>query len=274
MESAQPVSRFRPIGRITIYLLAVAAVAAASFRCFGYLSLRSSASSEVAVTPYTIVKETYDFRQSESGDLVSKQTEAMRSDGAFVLVASIFGKLGLNSGETVRKITFPDGSVVSVFDSISTKTTWPHLSSTTLAAMKQNLLNPPSNCVRTRETLLGFETMSALQVATVRTGSLKQEGQEWVDWRAPQLGCALLKTQGHEQLPDGSAKLRTDVRLASLALGDPEATLFDTCSSCEELRPSEALRRIAARVGSPWDDRMQSSVQQQDLIYSGAKIRH
>src|SRR5579871_4866690 len=76
-----------------------------------------------------------------SGKLAFHKTEliARRSDGATALVESV-GPQG--STTFVRKLTYLDGTSLSVFDSLKLKTTWQPMTSINVGRQRQLVLSP------------------------------------------------------------------------------------------------------------------------------------
>jgi hypothetical protein len=217
---------------------------AAVVGCF-YLSrnldIGRIARAEVVVTPFVLEMESYSFESNPAGELISKSTIARRSDGATALVTTALGRVGLEAGETARKITLTDGTIFTLVDSIRAKTTWPRMSREQLAAMKARLVDPPKNCVFPGETLVGYKTVMNERVAAIRWPPMPK--YEHVDWRAPSLGCQSLGYTSYVKESDGNSRPRAEGRPTSLTLGEPDAGLFDLGTNHEELRPSERVRR-------------------------------
>ena len=226
------------------------------------------ARAQVAVAPFVLEMESYGFEDNPSGELVSKSTIARRSDGASVLVTTALGRVGLDMGETARKITLTDGTILTLSDSIRAKTTWPRPSSQQLAEMKTRLVDPPKNCVFRGETLVGYATVLGEKTTAVRWPPMAH--YENTDFRDPSLGCEKLGYRSYSKESDGSSRLQAEGRAISLTVGEPDVGLFDLGTNYAELKPSERLRRQVQRLGIPWDDNMQEYGVRMDRVYSGS----
>lgn len=215
------------------------------------LLIQHVAGAEIRVTPYVLQTETRSFDNDPDGELFSRRTLARRSDGASAIVFTDLGKIGFAAGETSRRVTLPDGSVIMLHDSISARSTSPPMSTQRLAWYKTRHLQPPQNCVFPGETLQGYEALLGQSTALVEHTST--DGYHVVYWRAPELGCENLRYRGDEKAPDGSRKLVTEMKAVTLRLEEPDPVLFDVREDYDQLKPSECLRRQTARLGIAWD---------------------
>src|SRR5690348_13067764 len=130
--------------RVTTFAFGVVGLAAICFFIGKNLEFVRIARAQTVVVPYQLQMEIYTFEQNPAGQLLVKETKARRTDGATVLTEDIFLPIG---ERTSRKITFADGTILSVNDSIAAKTTCHLASSSAVAAYKEQLINPPQACV-------------------------------------------------------------------------------------------------------------------------------
>jgi hypothetical protein len=199
---------------------------------------------------------------------MARETIARRSDGTSVLLTSVLGRVGLDSGETARKITFVDGRIVTVVDSVGAKTTWPRMSAQGIAQMKARLSHPPPNCVFPGDTLTGYGRVIGFETASVKW--LPIGNYEHTEWRAPGLGCQSLQYKIEVKGSDETLKLLAEGRATSLKVGEPDPQLFDEGVGYVELKPSDMLRRQVQKLGIPWDSDMQHWGEERDKVYLGS----
>lgn len=220
------------------------------------------------VTPYFLEMEATSFKVTE--DNVMRTTEARRSDGAVMVQSPTLGRLGLRAGETTREITFVDGTVVMIADSIAAKATFPAKNSND--RLPTSMLNPPANCVsQSAEKFVGNDNVMGQETAIV-TRSLANE--DFTFWRAPALGCLVLRYRVEIPQPNGSRKLQLEAKPLNLTLGEPDPRLFDLGESYAELKPSEIIRRQAQRVGLSWNEEIDRESQRSDQKYFKANGRN
>jgi hypothetical protein len=224
--------------------------------CFArILTIVPTTLAQDKITPYVVETEVYGFENDPHGALGIKTTFARRSDGATVRVENIGP---LKWGLTGRRITFIDGRSVSVVDAFRTRTTWPPVPPSALATFNARRLKGTPNCVRSpEETVLALDLVAGQSVVAVRT-DLSQGpvlGRE-TDWRAPGLGCLTLTYRVEDQKPDGSWWLRTEGKLVSLRLEEPDAKLFDDGAGYTEAKPSDIEKRLREIESSRVDDKL------------------
>lgn len=256
----------RFLGQKTKLAILGLAVASASFVVFDHFGVRSLAQSQIDVKPFVLRIDSYSFDQNPAGELLTRKTVARRSDGATVRIGTALGRTGLHAGETYRKIIFPDGTMMTVFDSISAQSTAPPLAPLVLARWKERLVRPPDNCVFPGETLVGHGEIAGLKVAIVKwppNGDL----EDLTQWRAPELACEGLQLRVEAIQGDGTRGLRTEARLVSLELREPDQGLFEAGRNYAEMAPSEAFRRVTTRLGIPWSEEFQRAAEKEDRIY-------
>lgn len=253
------------IGFLTVALMTVCFLVSRS------LTIGRVLKAEVSVTPYSVEIEAYTFEDNPNGEIFNRRVDARRSDGTTMFRDTLFGLVGYQAGETARKITFTDGSSLTLFDSIAMKATWPRLSTDAIRRMRAQLTNPPPDCLGPGETLLGYGEVLGERVAIVKGRPI--DANEFTAWKAPRLGCKSLQHRIEAQQPDGSRKLVTLGRAVSLQVGEPDSSLFDEGVTYSEARPSESLRKVAQKLGLPWDDNLQKEGEHLDNRYSRGVAR-
>ncbi|MGH9469666.1 MAG: hypothetical protein ACRD1N_04900 [Terriglobia bacterium] len=210
------------------------------------------------------------FPGSPNHKIISTRTEARRSDGASVLVTTILGLAGLNAGATARKITFMNGRVITLIDSISAKTTWPRQNAEAVTRVKQFLLNPPENCIfRSNERLLRYEVVLGQKAAVVSQQPLP-DGTDThsIKWRALALSCATLKYELVEPGSNGSERVLSEETAISLKVGEPSAALFDDGANYTEMSQSGLVYAEANHLGISTAG-LGAWAQRADSIYTG-----
>jgi hypothetical protein len=104
---------------------------------------------------------------------------------------------------------------------------------------------------------VGEDTVAGQEVVVVERELPTGEGQpkrKETDWRAPALGCQTLTYKVEDQQADGSWWLRTEGRVVSLTLEEPDPKLFDDGADYTEAKPSEVQRKLLEIQGIPVDD--------------------
>lgn len=243
------------------------------FHLANSITVWRAAQAEIRVAPFVLDVRSYTFEENPDGVLLSVRREARRSDGTKALSTTALGRVGLQAGETARKITYLDGGTVTLVDSIAVKTTWPRRTTLETAQMKAALLNPPTNCVYAGETLLGYGTVLGQHVAIVKQRPVSAlDDEETISWRAPTLGCQEVQYRVEAKEQDDSLKLLARGEPVALKLGDPDPSLFDEGTNYAEVKPSERLRRQVSRLGIAWDSDMEAWGEEMDKIYSRTSI--
>lgn len=220
------------------------------------------------ITPFVLETEVYGFENDPHGALGIKTTFARRSDGAFVRVENV-GPLKL--GITGRMIRFMDGRSMTVVDAFKTKTTWSPVRADQLERFNAQRLRGSPDCLRVAgEVRSGHDILAGQHVVVVRNDQLG--GGSYVtretDWRAPELGCQTLTYRVEDQKPDGTWRLLTEGRSASLRLEEPDPKLFDQGADYAEAKPSEVHRKILEMQGTPVDEATwREQAEQMDRAY-------
>ncbi len=251
--------------------LYVAGIVVAGLVCFFLtktLTFTQIATGDISVAPFTQERESYSFENDPKGSLVSKETVAMRADGAEAILTTAMGNVGLDQGFSARKVVFPDGRMLTLMDWIQAKSTWPRISAQQILTRNSRMSRPPENCIAAGETLMGFGDLLGHKVAIV--GWPHQTGaQRVIQWQAPDLGCQSLLDRVQEQQSDGSWKLDAETRTTSLILGQPDPKYFDAGAGYTEMSPSQMLQRSEAFVGAAPTDDIEQSAKVQDKAYYG-----
>jgi hypothetical protein len=215
----------------------------------------STASAQDQITPYVLDTEVFGFEHDPHGSMGFKTTFAHRSDGASVRVENL-GPLSL--GITGRLITFMDGRSVTAVDAFRMKTTPRTASAGALEAWKARRLQATPDCIQMAgEARVGEDTVAGQDVWVIESELPTRDGQpkmKETEWRAPALGCARLTYKVEQQQPDGSWWLRTEGRVVSLNLEEPDPKLFDVSADYTEVKPSEIQRKLLELRGIPVDE--------------------
>lgn len=228
------------------------------------------ANTETTTLPFTLETEVYHYENKEAGELLSRSIVARRSDGSSVTMSTVLGPKGLEAGLIARRLMFPDGRSVTVFDWLKSKTTWPQLSGESLIRVKKRFLNPPDNCLASGETLLGPDTVIGQPTVMIRRQPVGKTVTTY--WRAPALACEKVQYRVEAIAPDGSMKLQAVAKPISLKMGEPVAWLFDEGTTYTERSPSETIRLGLEKLGVKWDDSMRSGEHKvSDQVYFGSK---
>lgn len=231
-------------------------LAVATFYLVQPLTVARIARAQVKVMPFTIQQEQYAFNgQFPRGTLVGKVTTAVRSDGSTVAIGDVFGQLGFAAQETSRSITLSDGRRYMIFDGIQSMLPVLRFSAKDLAIRKEAMLNASSNCAYPGYTPIGYGEMQGYKVDILKW--LPPPGNTstiFTVWKAPELGCETVQSRDQERQPDGSLKTIAETRLVNVALGEPDPSLFEIPSNYATVKPSDAMRKEANRLGKPWTD--------------------
>jgi hypothetical protein len=169
---------------------------------------------------------------------------ARRSDGA------IARKGGLRPGDTLnfaRDVTFPDGTRVTVFDSINAKTTW-SLDEVQRAFFRAHVIEGPAVCTMGGNTPLRRERMAGQDVDVVQFSA---NARRVTVWQSPKLGCEYLYDKAEVHARDGSFSIDMEVKTTTLVIGEPDGRLFEVAPDLVEMKPSEALRKLWSSVDPP-----------------------
>jgi hypothetical protein len=201
-----------------------------------------------------------------------KEIVARRSDGAIVRVGS------LRPGDIVafgRDVTFPDGTRVTVYDSIKAKSTWPSNEVQT-PSFRAHLIEGPAECTIGSNTALRREQMEGQDVDVVQFSAGANRVTVWL---APKLGCEYLYDKAETPARDGSFRIDMEVKTTKLVIGEPDAHLFEVASDLVEMKPSEALKRLWSSKDPPVPAELRAAFlrgeerlgAEQDKLYEAAK---
>ena len=199
-----------------------------------------------AVTAFTLEMQTTAFTHSAQGEPHRRQTIAVRSDGSRSITQTILGKIGLDGGDLSRSIKFSDGRRVTLFLSANVKNTWPRMSPEAVAQLKARQLEAPKDCLYPGWVLLGNETLEGQAVAVV-TDVSEELGSKVTEWRAPQLGCEVLRYQAYDRQTDGTFKLQAEGKSTAFTLGEPDPALFGEPPGFREAKPTEVAQIFAEK---------------------------
>ena len=220
---------------------ALTLIAAASYFA-GHFAFHVKAYAQVRAVPFVLETASYNFENNPRGDFFLGKTVARRSDGATAEIES-----STNFAAPSRTVTFLNGAAFRAFDLIRSKTSVT-LNQKEIAALNQRLTNPPSDCVMWRNaTVIDRPILFGEQLVVVQ--HVTTSGHRLTYTFAPRLGCEEVGWRHETIQPDGSFRVKTELRLVSLTFKEPEAALFDPAANYEEVLPSEILRRELQKVG-------------------------
>ena len=263
--------------RHKLYWFAVVSlVIALSFYGAKHATFHIKAYAQITATPFVAETDVYEFPANPQGTLFLKSVVARRSDGS---TAEVGSKAPIWNA-SVRKITFMNGSTVSVYDFVSAKTSF-QMKSQELAALKNRITNSPVDCVNRRDVQVIDRQALFGQQFIVQQHSVHLKGQTFpgvpagtlaeesrmTEWLAPQLGCERLGYRFEAKQLDGSYRLITEARLISLEMKEPEPAFFDPAANFEELLPSEIWRRHYQKIGQPEPKEMEEQGKKADQYH-------
>lgn len=260
--------------RAALLILPVLALAILVFYVSQPLAIAQIDRERANVTPFILRLNNFVFDEEHpSGRLIGKTVVARRADGSIVRVSTEFGPVGMASGYKSRFITFWDGRQDSIFDAVQCSVPVPPISGKALAAFHERALDPPSNCVGTGDTLLGFEMRGGVRVAKISV--TPPAGSEFVltQWRAPDLGCAMVQATAQKRRADGSLLMSGQNKLVSLKLAPPDPDLFEVPSDYAKVKPSQALKREAEGLGIAWSRGLRRYASHTDAAYNAKMLR-
>lgn len=188
-----------------------------------------------------------------TGRLVFHKMEliARRSDGASAFVESV-GPEGATA--QVRRLTYPDRTSVSIFDTLKVKTTW---------TQQKNVLPPTQDCNPGKPfSFLRYDTIFGYRVAVIQ-GFLKNTAYRITRWASPEFGCEDLYYTSELVDSEGAVvKLSLESKMTSLTKGEPDVRLFDPGTAFEEVKPSDAEARLLKSLNIEEDPAERSAVRQ------------
>ncbi|HEV2493634.1 MAG TPA: hypothetical protein VG204_11265 [Terriglobia bacterium] len=261
------IARLRKFSQSLTLLVSGLALFLLCFFTFRQAAIRHLAHAQVLVSPFQLEIDYIAFDQGHpEGQLQSHRIDAQRSDGATALKETIMFPSG---PRTTRKLILMDGRVITIDDLISAKSTMRPYSEAAIAARKQRISQPPTNCVRPDETLVTHTSILGQEVVVIKKPFQEDETTgETVYWRAPGLGCERLKYEVWTKQADGSLKLAMQARPLSLKLSEPDQLLFDEGTTYAELPPSGRVHRKFQALGIPDNDEgLQKWYEKADQLY-------
>jgi len=219
--------------------------------CFsGYQGARNfivhaQAGATIHVQPYVIERWLTNYAARPEGQIESKTLMVRRSDGTSAkrVLATLVGP----GTSRHRELALLDGRLISINDDEGVRTTM-RLSDLELAQLKDRLTRAshaqatgcrdPLEVSVGRDTIAGYEVRGWSREAMASTGLLYRT--TW--YRAPELGCAVLKEVREERQLDGTYhKKWEDVAQYALA-EEPSASETESGDSYREVPPSEFAR--------------------------------
>jgi len=252
--SRSAVSIFKTKASLPILIVALAPIC---YLVSAAITQRRIAEAQVTTTGFVLEMNVY----HPEGQLVGATTVARRSDGTRVQISPI-GPVAW--GIAGRRITFMDGRVISLVDTVAAKTTWPLMSKEALASIKARMVHPPPNCVFEGEIFLGEDMVLNHHVVVIKTPN---QNSPITNWRAADLGCEGLQFRVETRQADGSFMVTSEGKPVSLQLADPDPELFGEGTNYEELKPSDVQRKILQRIGIPETSELHSQVEPLDREY-------
>jgi hypothetical protein len=167
----------------------------------------------------------------------TKEILGRRSDGATVRMAWVGPA---EHGQFVRELKFPDGRSLTLYDSVKAKVTWPAMSEVETSILRAKAVAGTSDCSAGR-TLLRHDQMEGQEVDILQTTA----GPYRVTfWAAPKLGCENLYVNSEAVQQDGSFRPSAETKTTRLAIGEPQAYLFEIAPDLVEMKPSAAQHRL------------------------------
>src|SRR5690349_8991995 len=107
-----------------LWMLSTAVAGIAVYALAQPLTVAYLAQRPINVTPFAISLEGTDYKWEASGHHFMSEFVGRRTDGALVSSHVAFGLDG-KEGVKTRKLSFPDGTVISVSDTVSSYIRWP-----------------------------------------------------------------------------------------------------------------------------------------------------
>lgn len=223
---------------------------------------------DVNVTPFTLTTWTYvydetDLKQPRKPPRLTQIT-ARRADGATATLSYRDGQKATES--RIRGIRDLNGQQTEVYDALHAVTKWP-AEPQRFAFLNKLITSPPRDCVETSgEYLVGYTKLGGVRVVIVKEFPRRSSGMTW--WRAPGLGCEDFQETFTQVREDGSFRLVSETKFVGLKLGAPDTALFAVPSDYRNIKPSEALRAWARRVGQEWNSNLQAQAEREDALYA------
>lgn len=210
--------------------------------------IQALASVDLNLRPF--VSEQTDYVVKDGKEVVTaKMTVARTSSGATIKTGTAY----LPDGKAitgVRRIDLPDGFVAMVFDSLKAKSTG-RKPAVTLAQTKDAVLNTPPNCVYNGEQLDGEDYLQGQR--TLRITRTQQDGLgRSVVWKLPDYNCEIVQMVIQKKLvggPSDSWETTAGSHLTMFHDSEPDNALLSGFAEYEEMKPSEATRRLAQSMG-------------------------
>jgi hypothetical protein len=232
--------------------------------------------AQTATQPFVLERTVLTGERGQELRASLSETVARRSDGAISFVSSV-GPVQLRA--FVRKVSFADGSAITLFDGIRAKSTVAADDGGTVPALAPVGNAVPSDCgVRPPRKLLRFDKFENLDVAVIQ--GLVAKRYQVTEWRAPALGCEVVRYTSEQLNSDGTTTVSAEGRTTRLRLGEPDASLFDTGNGYTESLPSAARRQLLASIRlvltGEEEQRFNSQSRDEDAVYErrGRNIRH
>jgi hypothetical protein len=254
------------VSKVIVFVSIAGTVAILAF----YLgsSLRASPQG-VEVNPFYLERTLSVPNTSGQLELWRKEVISRAADGRVVRIRTVGPPAGQHA---VREITSPDGTYVTLYDSVRLKSTFPpkmdHNMSGTSSRTTSALA--PRDCAtessakpsegRTFQ-FKGYGVVEGREVAKIESTSGERRSTRW---RAASLGCEDLYYKSEIIQPDGSMRTALEKTVSRLVVGDPDPKLFDPGSDYGEVPPSTAHARMLENMSVAFPPEELANMRSQD----------
>lgn len=227
-------------------LFVAAAIFVAVLMTARKVAVHVRASSDIQVSPFTLVQETKSYQNAPAGEVVERRTVARQRDGS---TGTQFLYVSPTGHSALRRVDLADGRVFMLADTLQLKSSG-RLPESRLAAWKAGLASPAVNCIAPGDSFAGEERLLGQHAIIVIRSD---ERHRFTNWRAPSLQCYELQTRV-EEMRDGGWQLLAFKELKMLTPGDPAAMWFDPGTGYDEVAPSGIFGKLAESSGKKWND--------------------
>lgn len=223
----------------------IAAAGYAGYRMMRHYMAVEVVNAQVRVTPFRIETLGYSFKpESATGEFAFRRIAARTTQGARVLLENT-NRMPAES--FARKIEFPDGRFLTVADFLKMKATGRFSVEEIANRRRANDRLPPDCALFRNDLVIGNTTAHGEPLVTIQ--NTDPQGMRYTVLRAPRLSCVDVAWTYEKKGSDGALTKLSEARLVSLAVAEPEATLFDPGTDYREAPPSELQRTFARSIG-------------------------
>lgn len=189
------------------------------------------------------VPVTLSYRQLELGAdgnviIDSQRVFALNSDGSIVRARQYVAEDG--SAREIRSVIDAIRGEKTVIASATKSTTTFHFSSEEAAALRSGQRHSCPLDEGSPKDISGYEAFPHVRTSDHPEGGLIRG----VTYYSPELGCVPLEASLSLVRPDGTEVTLQSTELLSVAVGEPDATLFDVPAAYVELSPAEYKRQM------------------------------